>query len=88
MIKECDDDNAGVGDEGCVVAVSAGCEYMGCTRGSGVVSISGNVLEISVVRWVRGAVECVHYVCVRLGTGWDVSPNYVGTGECGTCVCV
>ena len=37
--RECEGDcNAGVGDEGCVIAVSARCEYMDGTRGSGIVS--------------------------------------------------
>ena len=39
MLRECDGDgNTGVGAGGDVVAVSAGCEYMGGTRGSGFVS--------------------------------------------------
>ena len=41
------------GSEG-VVAMSAECEYMGGTRGSGVVSSAYGVLEMSVVRGVRG----------------------------------
>ena len=46
----CDvDGNAGVGSVGGVVAVSA---YMGGTRGSGVLSGAGDVLEMSVVRGV------------------------------------
>ena len=41
------DGNAGVGSGGRVVAVSA---YMGGTRGSGVLSSAGDVLELRVVR--------------------------------------
>ena len=43
--------NAGVGSGEGVVAVSA---YMGGTRGSGVLSSAGDVLEMSVVRGVGG----------------------------------
>ena len=46
------DGNAGVGAGGGVVAVSAGCEYIGGTRGSGAVSTADDVLEMSVVRGV------------------------------------
>ena len=61
---ECDG-NASVGFGACVVAVSA---YMGGTRGSGVLSSAGDVLEMSVVRGVGGvcAITCV---CVWLGAG-------------------
>ena len=46
VLKECEGDgNAGVGTVGHVVAVSAGCEYMDGTRGSGVVSIADDVLR-------------------------------------------
>ena len=48
------DGNAGVGSGGGVVAVSA---YMGGTRGSGVFSSAGDVLEMSVVRGVGGVCE-------------------------------
>ena len=40
---------------------------MSGTRGSGVLSSTGDVLEISVVRSV---VECVICVCVWLGAVW------------------
>ena len=50
----------------------AGCEYMGCTRGSGVVSSEDDVLEMSVVRMVAGLVECMKCVCVWLGAAWEV----------------
>ena len=45
------DANAGVGSEGSMGAVSM---YMGGTRGSGVLSSAGKVLEMSVVRGVLG----------------------------------
>ena len=53
------DSNAGVGSGGGVVAVSA---YMGDTRGSGVLSIACDVLEMSVVRGVGGV--CVMCMCL------------------------
>ena len=58
------DGNAGVGSGRGVVAVSA---CMSGTRGSGVLSSTGDVLEMSVV---RGLVECVTCVCVWLGAVW------------------
>ena len=60
------DGNAGVGSGACVVVVST---YMGGTRGSGVLSSAGDVLEMSVLRGVGGAVTCVY---VWLGAGWEV----------------
>ena len=45
------DGNSGVGSRGGVVAVSV---YMGGTRGSGIFSSAGDVLEMSVVRGVGG----------------------------------
>ena len=48
MLRECEGDgNAVVVIGGGVVAVNAGCEYMG---GPGVVSSANNVLDMSVVR--------------------------------------
>ena len=50
-----------MGSGRCVVAVGAGCEYMGDTyMGSGFVSTAGDMLKMSAVRWVR----CVGGVCV------------------------
>ena len=43
-----------MGAVGCVVAVSAWCEYVCGTRGSGFVSTANNMLEMSVVRGMRG----------------------------------
>ena len=55
IVRWCDgDDNAGVGAGGGVVAVRAGWESMGGTRGSGFVSTAADMLELSVVRGVRG----------------------------------
>ena len=59
------DCNAGMGSVRGGVAVSA---YMGSTRGSGVLSSAGDVLEMSVVRGVGG----VYVVCVWVGAGWEV----------------
>ena len=47
------DGNAGEGTGGGVVALNAGCKYIGGTRGSGFVS-TADVLEMSVVRGLRG----------------------------------
>ena len=59
-----------------VVAVSA---CMSGTRGSGVLSSTGDVLEMSVVRGVGGV--CDMCMCLARGVVW-------GQGECWTCVCV
>ena len=48
------DGNSGVSDRGGVVVVSAGCEYVGGTRGSGIVYSADDVLGMSVVRGMRG----------------------------------
>ena len=67
MITECEGDgDAGLGAGGGVVAVSAGCEYMGGTRGSGVVSSTNDVPELSVVRGARGGV-CEMCMCLARG---------------------
>ena len=66
MLRNCDGDgNAGVGVGGGMVTVSAGCEYMDGTRGSGFVSTADDVLEMSVVSGVRsvGGV-CEMYMCL------------------------
>ena len=85
------DGNAGVGSGGGVVVVSA---CMSGTRGSGVMSNTGDVLEMSVVRGVGGV--CDMCMCLarggeggewmrELGLGFT---NPVGTGGVLTCVCV
>ena len=56
------DGNAGVGSGGGVVAVSA---CMSGTRGSGVLSSTGDVLEMSVVRGVGGVCD----MCMCLARG-------------------
>ena len=58
------DNNAGVGSGGGVVAVSA---CMSSTRGSGVLSSTGDVLEMSVVRGVGGV--CDMDICMCLSRG-------------------
>ena len=66
MLRDCDGDgNTGVGFGGGVVAVSA---YMGGTRGSGVLSCAGDVLEMSVVR----GVVCDMCMCLARGGVGDV----------------
>ena len=61
VLRECEGDgNAGV------VAVSA---YMGGTRGSGVLSSAGDVLEMSMVRGVGGVCD----MCMYLARGgWEM----------------
>ena len=63
MVRECEgDDNAGVGDGGGVVVVSAWHECVGVTRGLGIVSSASDVLGMS------GHVgECEIYVCLARG---------------------
>ena len=62
------DGNASVGVGRLVIAMSAGCEYMGCTRGPGIVSSAYEVLEMSVVRGMRG-VCVVCDMCMYLTRG-------------------
>ena len=50
-----------------MAVVSAGHEYVGGTRDSGIVSSAAYVLEMSVVRGMRELTECVKCVCVWLG---------------------
>ena len=65
MLRECKSEgNAGGG----IVWARAGCEYMGCTSGSGVVSSADDVLEMSVVRAVRDVGEvCEMCMCLARG---------------------
>ena len=58
----CESASAGVGSGGCVVAVSA---CMCGTRGSGILSSTGDVLEMSVVRGVGGVCD----MCMCLARG-------------------
>ena len=51
-----------------MVAVSAGHEYVGGTRGSGIVSNANNVLWISVVRGMRGIGGLCENVCLAWGS--------------------
>ena len=52
ILREYEDDaKAGVGDVGSVVAVSAGNEYVGGKRGSGILSSAAGVLERSMGVW-------------------------------------
>ena len=92
MLKGCDGDgNAGAGAGRCVVAVSVWCEYIGGTRGSRFMSTANDVLEMIVVRVVRG-VGGVCEMCMhgsgrgrRCGGEWVrglglAFTNPVGTG--------
>ena len=66
MLRECDgDSNDGVGDEGGVIVVSAWHEYVCGIRGSGIVSSAADLLEMSMVCWMRG-VDGVCEVCMCL----------------------
>ena len=64
-VRGYDGDNMLVWAGGGVVAVNAGCQYMGGTRGSGVVSSADDVLEMSGVRGVGGVCE----MCMCLAQG-------------------
>ena len=78
-----------------VVGMRAGHEYVGATHGSGIVSNAADVLEISVLRGMKG-VGRVCEMCMYLAQGgvggeWIRGlglgfTNPVGTGECWTCV--
>ena len=59
------DENAGVGSGGGVVVVSA---YIGGTHGSGVLSSTGDVLKMSVVRGTDGVCDMCMYLA-RGGVG-------------------
>ena len=54
------------------MALPAEYESMSDTRGSGIVSSADDLLEMSMVRGVRGLVECVKCVCIWLGVGWKL----------------
>ena len=69
MLRECEGDgNAGVGAGGSVVSIIIGCDYMGGTCGSGVVSSAYDVLEMIVVRGAR-SVGGVCNMCMSLVRG-------------------
>ena len=74
MLRKCEGDgNADVGAGGGVFVVSSGCRYRCGTCGSGVVSTANDVLELSVVRGVRGVDGvCVRSISVWFGAGWEV----------------
>ena len=64
-----------------MVAISAGCKYMGVTRGSCVVSSADNVLEMSVVRGVRGVCRVFEMcMCLARGGVGDVVIRGLGLG--------
>ena len=85
------DGNAGVRSVGGVVAVSA---YMGGTRRSGVLSSTGDVVEMSVVRGVCGV--CDMGMCLAPGgqggvvgemIGFGLYQSWSNRGGSGICVC-
>ena len=91
------DGNAGVWDRGNVIAVSAGCECMGDTCGSGVVSSAYDELDMSMVRGLKGVdVGGVWDMCLCLGCGgvgavggmggWPVSGSGRVVGVMSVCV--
>ena len=58
--------DSGLGDGGGVVVVSVG--HVGGTRGSGIGSSAAELLEMSVVRGMRGVVGvCVMWTCLVRG---------------------
>ena len=61
----CCDGNAGVGDRGGMVVVSAG--HVGVTRGSGIVSSPDDVLGMSTVRGMSGVGGVCKCVCAWPG---------------------
>ena len=65
------DGNTGVGDGEGVVAVSAGHEYVGSTRGLGIVSSTADVLWMSVESGMKGGgVVCEMCMCLARGNVW------------------
>ena len=78
-----------MGSGGCTVAVSA---YIGGTRGSCVLSSTGDVLEMSMVRGVGGV--CDMYMCLArggvggVGGSWWAAWARVCEGGVVLCVCV
>ena len=86
VLHVCVQCNAGVGSGGGEVTVSA---CMSDTRGSGVLSSTGDVLEISAVRGVGGV--CDMRMCLArggVGGGGVSGRDNWGQGDCRTCVCV
>ena len=60
--------NAGVGTSESVVVINTGHDYMGGTRGSGIVFNATDVLGMSVVRGIKEA-GAVCEICVCVGPG-------------------
>ena len=83
------DGNVGVWDRGGVVGMSAGHEYVGGKRGSGIVSSAADVLGwVWCVGW-KELVECVKCACVWLGRcrrwGCAGRVSVFGLRRCGWC---
>ena len=67
-VRGCEGDgNAGVGDEGGVVVVTVGHEYVSGTHGSGIASSAADVIGMSGMRRKEELVEYVKCACVCLG---------------------
>ena len=65
--------NTGVGNGGCVVGISAGHEYVGGTRGWGIVSSAVDLLGLNVVRGMKrvgGICEMCMCLAVYKMRGW------------------
>ena len=71
MLRECEGDSKASVGAGGGIAVSVGCDYISGTHGSVVVSSADDVLDMSVVRGVRGEV-CEMCMCLAWGgrCGW------------------
>ena len=76
-LRECaGNGNAGVGDGRGMIVVSTGYEYVGGTRGAGIVYSAADVVGINVVRGMRGVVGMCEMCgvgggwCGRWGGGW------------------
>ena len=84
MLRECEGDgNAGVGDGGGVVVVSAG--HVGGTRGSGIVSSASDLLWMREVGGLCEMCMClVRAVCVERGLSGDRFGFYQACGNRGT----
>ena len=55
-----------------MVVVNTGCAYMGGTRGSGILYCTEDVLEMSVMRGVKGVGGIFEMLCVWFGAWWEL----------------
>ena len=76
MLRECEGvDNAGMGDAGSVVMVSAG--HLGGTCGSEIVSSTADVLEMSEVCGMRGVGGVCEMCLARGGVGGRIGGEWM-----------